>query len=88
VATARLHWQEAVRTVADSHRRRPATLTDEERAGYRLSLALSGEAAEQAVRLTVAGSGGSAYRLSHPLQRIQRDVNVLLPGLGFTVTSF
>ncbi|HEY3575787.1 MAG TPA: hypothetical protein VGK98_18420 [Arthrobacter sp.] len=74
--------------MADSHRRRPATLTDEERAGYRLSLALSGEAAEQAVRLTVAGSGGSAHRLSHPLQRIQRDVNVLLPGLGFTVTSF
>ncbi|MFF2318415.1 GTP cyclohydrolase II RibA [Arthrobacter sp. NPDC058097] len=78
VATARLHWQEAVRTVAESHRRRPSTLTDEERAGYRLSLALSGEAAEEAVRLTVAGSGGSAHRLSHPLQRIQRDVNVLL----------
>lgn len=78
VATARLHWQDAVRTVAESHRSRPATLTDEERAGYRLSLALSGAAAEEAVRLAVAGSGGSAHRLSHPLQRIQRDVNVLL----------
>jgi GTP cyclohydrolase II len=78
VATARLHWQDAVRTVAESHRRRPSALTDEERAGYRLSLALSGAAAEEAVRLAVAGSGGSAHRLSHPLQRIQRDVNVLL----------
>ncbi|MFP3463784.1 GTP cyclohydrolase II RibA [Arthrobacter globiformis] len=78
VGTARLHWQEAVRAVAESDRRRPSSLTDEERAGYRLSLALSGEAAEEAVRLTVAGSGGSAHRLSHPLQRIQRDVNVLL----------
>lgn len=78
VATARLHWQEALQTVAESHRREPSTLTDGERASYRLSLALSGEAAEEAVRLTVSGSGGSAHRLSHPLQRIQRDVSVLL----------
>jgi GTP cyclohydrolase II len=78
VATARLHWQEAVNAVAESHRRRPSILTEEERASHRLSLALSGEAAEEAVRLIVSGSGGSAHRLSHPLQRIQRDVNVLL----------
>lgn len=78
VATARLHWQEAVNAVAGSHRRRPSTLTEEERASHRLSLALSGEAAEAAVRLVVSGSGGSAHRLSHPLQRIQRDVNLLL----------
>ena len=78
VATARLHWQDAVRAVAESHRRRPSVLTEEERASHRLSLALSGEAAEEAVRLIVAGSGGRAHRLSHPLQRIQRDVNVLL----------
>jgi GTP cyclohydrolase II len=78
VATARLHWQEAVKAVAESHRRRPSILTEEERASHRLSLALSGEAAEEAVRLIVSGSGGSAHRLSHPLQRIQRDVNVLL----------
>ena len=49
VATARLHWQEAGKAVAESHRRRPATLTEEERASHRLSLALSGEAAEEAV---------------------------------------
>ncbi|WP_028266921.1 GTP cyclohydrolase II RibA [Arthrobacter sp. MA-N2] len=78
VATARLHWQEAVRVVAGSYERRPSTLTDDERAGYRLSLALSGEASEEAVRLITSGSGGSVHRLSHPLQRIQRDVNVLL----------
>jgi GTP cyclohydrolase II len=78
VATARLHWQEAVKAVAESHRHRPSILTEEERASHRLSLALSGEAAEEAVRLIVSGSGGSAHRLSHPLQRIQRDVNVLL----------
>lgn len=78
VATARLHWQEAVRIVAASYERQPSTLTDEERASYRLSLALSGAASEEAVRLITSGSGGSVHRLSHPLQRIQRDVNVLL----------
>jgi GTP cyclohydrolase II len=79
VATERLHWQEAVKAVAECHRRRPSTLTEEERAGH---------------------------RISHPLQRIQRDVNVLLNhptlsldpileqagrgllGLGFTASSF
>ena len=78
VVTARLHWQEAIRIVAASNERQPATLTDEERAQSRLSLALSGEASAEAVRLVMSGSGGSAHRLSHPLQRIQRDVNVLL----------
>ncbi|MDQ0618755.1 hypothetical protein [Arthrobacter globiformis] len=78
VATARLHWQEALRIVSSSLEHQPSGLTEDERAKYRLSLALSGEAAEEAVRLTVSGSGGSAHRLSHPLQRIQRDVNVLL----------
>ncbi|MBT2535642.1 acyl-CoA dehydrogenase family protein [Arthrobacter sp. ISL-69] len=78
VATARLQWGEAIRVVAASYERQPATMTDEERAQYRLSLALSGEASAEAVRLVLAGSGGSAHRLSHPLQRIQRDVNVLL----------
>ncbi|MBT2597131.1 acyl-CoA dehydrogenase family protein [Arthrobacter sp. ISL-72] len=78
VATARLHWEEAVRVVAASYRRRTGTMSDEERASYRLSLALSGEASAEAVRLIMAGSGGSAHRLSHPLQRIQRDVDVLL----------
>lgn len=77
-ATARLHWAEAVRLVAASHRRQPSTMAEEERARYRLSFALSGEAAAQAVNLIMAGSGGSAHRLSHPLQRIQRDVGVLL----------
>lgn len=78
VATARLHWVEATRVVAASHQRQPSTLTVEERSQYRLSLALSGEASAQAVSLIMAGSGGNAHRLSHPLQRIQRDVSVLL----------
>jgi len=30
------------------------------------------------VQLVASGSGGSIHRLAHPLQRIQRDVNVLL----------
>jgi GTP cyclohydrolase II len=78
VATARLHWEEAVRMVSASYERQSSTLTDEERAKYRLCLALSGEASAEAVRLITSGSGGSVHRLSHPLQRIQRDVNVLL----------
>ncbi|MDQ0675312.1 alkylation response protein AidB-like acyl-CoA dehydrogenase [Pseudarthrobacter siccitolerans] len=83
VTTARLHWAEAVRLVAASHRRRQGAasvkgMAEEERAQYRLSFALSGEASAQAVSMIMAGSGGSAHRLSHPLQRIQRDVGVLL----------
>lgn len=78
VVTARLHWEEAIKIVFVANERQPSALTDEERARYRLSLALSGEASGEAVRLVMAGSGGSAHRLSHPLQRIQRDVNVLL----------
>ncbi len=78
VTTARLQWREAIRLVSASCGRKPAAMTDEDRAQYRLSLALSGEASAEGVRLILAGSGGSAHRLSHPLQRIQRDVNVLL----------
>ncbi|MEO3933120.1 hypothetical protein WMO79_09960 [Micrococcaceae bacterium Sec7.4] len=78
VVTARLHWEEAIKIVSAANERQPSALTDEERARYRLSLAFSGEASGEAVRLVMAGSGGSAHRLSHPLQRIQRDVNVLL----------
>ncbi|MBO1269449.1 GTP cyclohydrolase II RibA [Arthrobacter cavernae] len=78
LATARLQWEEGVRVVAASHDRRPSMLTDEERAASRLALALSGEASAEAVRMVTSGSGGSIHRLAHPLQRIQRDVNVLL----------
>ncbi|HSN36972.1 MAG TPA: GTP cyclohydrolase II RibA [Arthrobacter sp.] len=77
VLTAQLHWDEAIRVVA-AVQNHPSALTEEARARQRLSLALSGEASAEAVRLIMAGSGGSAHRLSHPLQRIQRDVSVLL----------
>jgi len=85
VTTARMHWEEGIRILAAVIGRSDTELTDTERSRYRLSLALSGQASEAAVRLIVAGSGGSAHRLSHPLQRIQRDVNVLLnhPTLSF-----
>ena len=85
VATARLHWEEAVRVVSVSFGRRPVAFTDEERAQYRLSLGLSGQASAEAVRLILTGSGGSVHRLTHPLQRIQRDVNVLLNHASLTM---
>ncbi|MGO4186623.1 GTP cyclohydrolase II RibA [Pseudarthrobacter sp. TAF60_1] len=85
VATARLHWEEAVRVVSASFGRRPVAFTDEERAQYRLSLGLSGQASAEAVRLILTGSGGSVHRLTHPLQRIQRDVNVLLNHASLTM---
>ncbi|MEY9776617.1 GTP cyclohydrolase II RibA [Arthrobacter sp. MW3 TE3886] len=84
VATARLHWQEAVRVVSAAHARGPSTMTAPDRGQYRLSLALSGEASAEAVRLILLGSGGSVHRLSHPLQRIQRDVNVLMNHAALT----
>jgi GTP cyclohydrolase II len=85
VTTARLHWEEAVRVVSASYGRRPVAFTDGERAQYRLSLGLSGEASAEAIRLILTGSGGSVHRLSHPLQRIQRDVNVLLNHASLTM---
>ena len=83
VATAQLHWQAAL-SVLPTQPGSPDAMGEPQRAGFRLSLALSAEAAQDAVRLAVAGSGGSAHRLSHPLQRIQRDVGVVLnhPTLG------
>jgi GTP cyclohydrolase II len=41
-ATARLHWQEALSIVSSSLERQPRGLAEDERAKYRLSLALSG----------------------------------------------
>lgn len=84
VATARLHWQEAVRVVSAAYARGPSTMTEPDRGQYRLSLALSGEASAEAVRMIMLGSGGSVHRLSHPLQRIQRDVNVLMNHAALT----
>jgi len=83
LVTARLHWREAIRLISASHERQ--MLSEEQRAQYRLSFALSAQAAEEAVRLALAGSGGNAHRLTHPLQRIQRDLHVLLnhPTLSF-----
>lgn len=77
-ATARLQWAEAVRVLAAATGRRGTQFTEEERAQYRLALALSADASAQAVNMVMAGSGGSVHRLAHPLQRIQRDVGVLL----------
>ncbi len=85
VATARLHWEEAVRVVSASFGRQPVAFSDTERARYRLSLGLSGQASAEAVRLVLTGSGGSVHRLAHPLQRIQRDVNVLLNHTSLTM---
>ena len=82
-ATAKLHCEAAL-SMLSMDGLPGVGLPDPERASFRLSLALSAEAAQEAVRLAVGGSGGSGHRLSHPLQRIQRDVGVLLnhPTLG------
>ncbi|MGN7148261.1 GTP cyclohydrolase II RibA [Arthrobacter sp. SAFR-179] len=83
VSTAQLHWQAAL-SLLPSEGQADAGLPEAQRAPFRLSLALAAEAAQEAVRLAAGGSGGSMHRLSHPLQRIQRDVGVLLnhPTLG------
>lgn len=83
LAAARLHWEEAMKLGAEASRAH-AVPADGDRAAFRLALAMSAQAAQEAVRLIMAGSGGGAHRLSHPLQRIQRDLGVLLahPTLG------
>jgi GTP cyclohydrolase II len=77
VATARLHWNEALTWLA-AQTQSGFQASDREKAAFRLSLALSAASAQEAVQLAVSGSGGSVHRLSHPLQRIQRDVGVLV----------
>lgn len=59
VATAQLHWQDAVGLVSESVGRQPATLTEEERARYRLALALSGEASEKLSGSSCPDRGGA-----------------------------
>ncbi|UUL75363.1 GTP cyclohydrolase II RibA [Pseudarthrobacter sp. Fe7] len=82
LAAAQMHWQAALSLLPpEGH---GSGIPEAQRASFRLSLALSAEASQEAVRLAAGGSGGSMHRLSHPLQRIQRDVGVLLnhPTLG------
>lgn len=84
LAAARLHWEEAMKLGAETEAGADPARTDRHRAVFRLALSLSAQASQDAVRLIMAGSGGGAHRLSHPLQRIQRDLSVLLshPTLG------
>ena len=83
LAAAQLQWQAALSVLPPEGQAAPA-LAEDQHASFRLSLALSAEASQEAVRLAVGGSGGSVHRLTHPLQRIQRDIGVLLnhPTLG------
>lgn len=77
VASARLLWREALAEWT-TPAGQPGADADSQRAHFRLLLGLSADAAHEAVRLVLAGSGASVHRLSHPLQRIQRDVGVLV----------
>lgn len=84
VATARLHWEEAMKLGAGLVAAAATGDAEAHHAAFRLALSLSAQASQDAVGLIMAGTGGGAHRLSHPLQRIQRDMGVLLshPTLG------
>ncbi|NUT70869.1 GTP cyclohydrolase II RibA [Pseudarthrobacter sp. C4D7] len=83
LAAAQQHWEAAL-SLLPPEGHADAGMSESPRASFRLSLALSADASQEAVRLAVGGSGGSMHRLAHPLQRIQRDVGVILnhPTLG------
>lgn len=84
VSTARLHWEEAMRLGAGLAAAAGAGDAAAHHAAFRLALSLSAQASQDALRRIMAGAGGGAHRLSHPLQRIQRDMGVLMshPTLG------
>ncbi|KNH17846.1 GTP cyclohydrolase [Arthrobacter sp. ZBG10] len=78
LASARLLWTDALGAITTAGPGKGPDPTEAGRAEVRLLLGLSADAAQDAVRLVMAGSGAGVHRLAHPLQRIQRDIGVLV----------
>lgn len=73
LAALRAGWDRAIDEVAGA----TPPLTDEQRVRARLAAAATVRGARAIIADIAEGSGGSAYFRDSPLQRIQRDVEVL-----------
>ncbi len=72
VATAGARWRQAIGALTDT-----ATPGLDERVDARLAAASVVRMSRQAISIACEGSGASVYFETHPLQRIQRDVETL-----------
>ena len=79
LTSARARWEAALSDVmaAAAGPAGPRELTLDERAAVRLSAAATVRSARDVITTVCDGSGASVYRTSSPLQRLQRDVEVL-----------
>ncbi len=76
VRAAHLVWQDAIDTICDAYDSgRPIDRAD--RAPLRLAAAQVVRLSRQAVTTAADGAGASVYFESHPIQRIQRDLETL-----------
>lgn len=76
VRAARAAWEEAMRRLVAAGAR-PAGATLGERAATRLAAAYAVRTARAAISTVCEASGASIYASSSPIQRLQRDVEVL-----------
>ena len=76
VRAAHLVWRDAIDTICDTYDH-GGTIDRRDRGPLRLAAAHVVRLSRQAVTTASEGSGASVYFTSHPLQRIQRDLETL-----------
>lgn len=75
LATARHHWEATIAAVESAGA--SGVVTPELRVGARLAAAATVRSARRIITDVCDGAGASVYRSTHPLQRLQRDVETL-----------
>lgn len=75
LVAARVRWDAAIATLDDAARR--GVIDEQLRVDTRLTAAATVRAARSVISTVCEGSGASVYLTSSPLQRLQRDVEVL-----------
>lgn len=75
LASARIRWDAAIATVIDAAR--GGALDEQVRVDTRLAAAATVRASRSVISTVCEGAGASVYLSSSPLQRLQRDVEVL-----------
>ena len=76
VRAAAAYWRSTIDSLVDSAAS-PGGATESDRGAARLAAAATVKMSRSAISIVCEGSGASVYARSSPLQRIQRDVDVL-----------